>query len=262
MSVQEKMTAIADAIREKTEGTEPLTLDDMAASVQEVYDKGQGAGYDEGSKSEYDAFWDGFQDYGNRTSYVGGFYGDGWTAQTFRPKYDIKPTEANSMFQHTYGLVNVDMVEHLKGLGVILDFSNATSLNYTFSLSRAKRWGVIDTRKCTSLFYTFDQGYNYLQTIDKIILKDDGSQTFDNAFRYVYQLKEVRFEGVVGQNGLNLSGTKVLSKDSFKSLVNALSATETGKTVTLSNVAKQSAFTAEEWAVLIATKPNWTFSLI
>ena len=218
--------------------------------------------YANGKKSEYNTFWDGFQNYGNRTSYVGGFYGDGWTAKTFRPKYDMKPTEANSMFQHTYGLANVDMVEHLKSLGVVLDFSNAPTLNYTFSLSYAKRWGDIDTRKCTSLVYTFDQAYNNLQTIDKIILKDDGSQTFDNTFRYVYQLKEVRFAGVIGQNGLNLSGTKVLSKDSFESLVNALSATATGKTVTLSNVAKQAAFTAEEWAALIATKPNWTISLV
>ena len=31
MSVQEKMTAIADAIRSKTGNEEPLTLDDMAA---------------------------------------------------------------------------------------------------------------------------------------------------------------------------------------------------------------------------------------
>ena len=43
MSVQEKMTDIADAIREKTGGTEPLTLDDMAASVPEVYEAGKTA---------------------------------------------------------------------------------------------------------------------------------------------------------------------------------------------------------------------------
>lgn len=36
MSVNEKMTAIADAIRERTGGTEPLTLDQMAAEIAEI----------------------------------------------------------------------------------------------------------------------------------------------------------------------------------------------------------------------------------
>ena len=36
MSVQEKMTAIADAIREKTGGTEPIGLDEMAAAVSDM----------------------------------------------------------------------------------------------------------------------------------------------------------------------------------------------------------------------------------
>ena len=50
MSVNEKMAAIADAIRSKTGGTEPLGLDDMAASVGDVYEAGK--------QAEYDAFWE------------------------------------------------------------------------------------------------------------------------------------------------------------------------------------------------------------
>ena len=42
MSVNEKMTAIADAIRDKTGGTEKLTLDDMPKAIAEI------AGYNEG----------------------------------------------------------------------------------------------------------------------------------------------------------------------------------------------------------------------
>ena len=37
MSVNEKMTAIADAIRGKTGKTEPLTLDQMAAEIAKTY---------------------------------------------------------------------------------------------------------------------------------------------------------------------------------------------------------------------------------
>lgn len=40
MSVAEKMTAIADAIREKTGGTDLLTLDGMAAAIPEVFAAG------------------------------------------------------------------------------------------------------------------------------------------------------------------------------------------------------------------------------
>jgi len=36
MSVNEKMTAIADAIREKTGGTETLTLDEMAQAIRSI----------------------------------------------------------------------------------------------------------------------------------------------------------------------------------------------------------------------------------
>ena len=43
MSVNEKMTAIADAIREKTGGTDPLTLDAMAEAIAGIETGGGGA---------------------------------------------------------------------------------------------------------------------------------------------------------------------------------------------------------------------------
>lgn len=43
MSVNEKMTTIADAIRDKTRGTDKLTLDAMATEIPKVYDAGQQA---------------------------------------------------------------------------------------------------------------------------------------------------------------------------------------------------------------------------
>lgn len=50
MSVHEKMTAIADAIREKTGDTQKLGLDAMAAGVGEVYEAGKAE-----KAAEYDA---------------------------------------------------------------------------------------------------------------------------------------------------------------------------------------------------------------
>jgi hypothetical protein len=57
MSVNEKMTAIADNIRSKTGSTEALTLDDMASGVNEVFEAG---------KQETLDLW---QNYGSRTQY-------------------------------------------------------------------------------------------------------------------------------------------------------------------------------------------------
>ena len=42
MSVNSKMTAIADAIRGKTGGTNPLTLDQMATAIAEIQTGGGG----------------------------------------------------------------------------------------------------------------------------------------------------------------------------------------------------------------------------
>lgn len=46
MSVYEKMTAIADAIREKTGKTDALTLDGMAEAIPDVFEAGRKS-YDE-----------------------------------------------------------------------------------------------------------------------------------------------------------------------------------------------------------------------
>lgn len=48
MSVNAKMTAIADAIRGKTGGTSPLTLDQMAAQITSIASGGDGLVYDMG----------------------------------------------------------------------------------------------------------------------------------------------------------------------------------------------------------------------
>ena len=88
MSVNEKMTAIAENIRSKTGGTEALTLDDMASGVNEVFEAGK--------KAEYNEFWDIFQDYGNRTFYNTAF-ARGFPKASYNPKYNLKGS-VNSTF--------------------------------------------------------------------------------------------------------------------------------------------------------------------
>jgi hypothetical protein len=67
---------------------------------------------------------------------------------------------------------------------------------------------------------------------------------------------------VIGQKNFNVHWSPKLSKASIESIINALSSTTSGLTVTISKTAKEAVFTTEEWATLIATKPNWTISLV
>ena len=55
--------------------------------ADEVYNKGYEKGKAEGGDSN--AFWDVYQDYGNRKGYQTAFFGPGWTDETYNPKYPI-----------------------------------------------------------------------------------------------------------------------------------------------------------------------------
>ena len=250
MSVNEKMTAIADAIRSKTGGTEPLGLDDMAASVGNVYEAG--------TKAEYDRFWDTFQQNGNRTSYACGFAGAGWKDVLFKPKYDIYPTDGYMMFRST-------SITDLKNLPVKLDFSKVTNAQYMFQWASVKYLGEVDIRALTNNPSSMFAYTASLVTIDKLILKDDGTQRLDtNMFTSATGLTNITIEGVIGAS-LSFQWSKKLSKESITSIINALSADKTGLTVTFSTTAKEAAFPEEEeeeWNALTGTKTNWKIALV
>lgn len=246
---------------EVADGTRTAELADKVGQV-----------YEAGKKSEYDAFWDDYQDNGDRVNYNYGFFNKGWTGNNFRPKYDIRPTRATQMFAES----NItDLVGILEECGVTLDFSQTTNIYMTFywctSLTRV---GVVDTRACTNgaqTFYYLFGSDEKLKSIEKLILKDDGSQVFSNTFSGCINLQELRIEGVIGQNGVNLQQSPRLSKASITSIINALSTTTSDLAVTLSKTAVDTAFEEEggavgsvstEWENLVATKKNWTISLI
>lgn len=218
MSVNTKMTAIANAIREKTGGTDLLTLDGMAESIPQVFQAGKNA--------EYDMFWDSIQQNGNRQDYWGTFAF--WADEIFKPKYPIKTNSANYLFYHC-GAANIPEIT----------ITGSTLIN-TFENSRG-------------------------QVIEKVKLLANGSQSFTSTFLGMKQLREIRFEGVIGNN-ISFKDSTLLSAESMASIVEALSASASGKTLTLSQTAVNNAdwtTTAyADWAALIATKTNWTFSLV
>ncbi len=246
----------------------------LDVGYQNGFEEGKNAGgYDQGfadgKQAEYDAFWDAYQQNGNLTIYENVFGGKGWNNETFKPKYTIKPNYAYNMF---YACAVTDGWEYIKDM----DFSQCTFVNQAFSQCYFKHIGTLDCRKAdtvNSLFYHA----RALQTVDKLIVKE--SQTLVNAFTNIPTLENITFEGVIGQS-IDMAGvysgnanTK-LTRASIESIVNHLSDTATGKTLTLSKTAADTAFPCwldgvnygcggnGEWIELVATKSNWQISLV
>jgi hypothetical protein len=258
MSVNEKMTAIAAAIRDKTGKADALTLDDMAADIPKVYDAGR--------QSSYDEFWDNYQQNGNLKNYKCVFAGRAWNNNTFKPKYDIQPTNATYIFQESLNLTNI------KDCGVNIDLSKATTLNGAFYYSAVTELGEVSTVSASSLADLFAYCYN-LVSIDKLILKPVGGQTFTSGtFASCNALEKLIVSGVISTNNFNVKAATKLNCESILSIILCLSDTTTGLTVTLPTTAKETYYnnsgasvnydTADEaWAALITDKPNWTIAL-
>ena len=207
--------------------------------------------FEEGKQSEYDRFWDAYQNNGERTSYGRAFYGEGWNATSYTPKYDMQPLEANQMFSSS----NISNIEVTK-----VDFSKATAGDYLlYNCPKLTRVPTLSLVNLPGLNATFAWS-GAIVTIDKLILKSDGTQTFTSVFQSCGALINLSIEGTIGQNGFNVGGSPKLSHDSLMSIINALQdKTSVGGTWTVTlgatNLAK---LTDAEKA--IATQKGWTLA--
>ena len=174
-------------------------------------------GIADGKRAEYNDFWDNYQENGNRKNYSNAFRVC-WVNAIFKPKYDIKGNGAfNSAFAATS--LDGDLVELLNLAGVSLDTSQATSLNSCFyGATKITRIGTIDTRGTNDIDYLFDSASS-LKTVEKLILKSDGSQNM-NLFNRANALKNIVIEGTIGSS-INLQWSP-LSPESIKSIISCL----------------------------------------
>ena len=254
MNIADKLTTIAE------------NLATIGENEQKVFD----AGVDNGILNERTRFWDDYQYKGNLANYNYSFSGQGWNNKTFNPQYHIKPTSANGMFNNS--AISGDLVELLDKLKITLDFGNCTTMNNIFSGCLFTRIGVVDHRNTTSASVTFG-GARSLKQIDNFILRDDGTNTFSSTFTNAVVLEHLTITGTIGQNGFNVQHSVVLSKASIVSIINALSDTTSGLTVTLSKTAVNNAFginvddattwgEGTEYYTLRHSKDNWSISYI
>ncbi len=232
MSIAEKLTTIAE-------------------NEQKVYDAGK--------KDEYDAFWDIVQEKGKRKNYQTSFAGYTWNDENFKPKYNIIPIgNMNNMFFETQ---ITDLVKILEDCGIIFDTSNGTTFNYFMAYSKITNAPIIDSRNTTITkpFTNFCYAAKALKSI-KLILKDDGSQSFEKSYAFFncLELENFIIEGTIGQDGFNVQYSTKLSKASILSILRALK--DTGEplyTVTLSKVAVDKAFETSPGANDGSESPEW-----
>jgi hypothetical protein len=195
-------------------------LQTIAENEQRVYDAGKTEGIEEGKQAEYDRFWTTHLSKAQDGIYA--YAGKGWDDETFNPPRGtvIQPTYAYGMFFCTS---ITDLAALCEEKEITLDFSKSTNFTQTFYGSgnaRLTRIGVVDTTNSAGLSQPF-RGQSNLHTIDKLILKADGTQTFTDMFRQCSYLVNIVIEGTIGQNGFDASPCTRLSHDSLMSILNA-----------------------------------------
>ena len=239
MSVNEKMTAIADAIRAKTGGTQKLTLDQMAEAIPQVYRLG--------GRAAAACFWGGLQNYGKRVNYKAAFLTAGKLDDWFYPVYDFLFNGSGAeMFRGATCSGDFDMAKRLEECGVTMDFTGCNNLQLAFAYFPVKRLPEINVTGITT------------------------ASGITQTFAGCYKLEHLTLAGTLSVNSLTLSDCTKLSKASITSVINALSPTTSGLSVTLSETAVNNAFAngdtlgmdSAEWGELIETKSNWTINLV
>lgn len=197
-------------------------------------------GIEQGKKSQYDEFWDNYQDNGNRFSYYYAFAGFGWNDDSFNPKYNIIP-KYSGIFCFIYSKIT-DIAESLKKCGVVLDTTLCTDFSAFFAYSKTKTVPLLNVAAATSTLINLFNDCLDLITIEKLIVSEN-VRYHSSTFNRCAALENLTIEGTIGQNDFNVQWSTKLSHESLMSIINALrdnSGTDTWNTITLGpdNIAK------------------------
>ena len=275
-SLKEAMTWLADTFRMFMGSTEKMTLSDMAANVGQVYNVGREAGAiegessgwargltegielgkEEGKQAEYDRFWDDFQQNGNRTDYNGVFYGYGWTAKTFKPKYNIYGTRFSSAFSFATALKG-SLKEMLDACGVVLDTSQATNVGSMFYYAtNFTEIPHIDLSSVTSTVSSLFHTCHRLVRIEKVTYTENSACYHNNAYNNCTALTDIEFDGVIAGD-MNFEWSPLLSEATLQSLISHLKdLTGATKKILKFHADIEAKLTAEQKATISAL--NWT----
>ena len=242
MSIAEKLTTIAE-------------------NEQKVYKAGK--------KSQYDEFWDVYQSNGTRKDYNHAFGGRGWNKETFKPKYDLKFSNMERSFLLFNDIATAfDLVEHLDNLGIKFDTKGCSRYYYAFFNARINHLPTIDISQAKDSANNNCFSTSYLKIIDKLIFGEGSILT--NVFADATGLTTItEIEGNICTS-VDFKWSPLL-KDTIINIINALSETATGYTITFKKTAINNAFginvddvttypEGSEFYNLRNSKSNWNFS--
>lgn len=261
MSVAEKLTTIAEN-QQKVYDAGYNKGKAEGGDTEAAYQEGLTAGIKQGKEAEWSAFWDAYQENGNRTNYGGAFTGSGWNSITFRPKYDIvlAATTSGSAFNNFGESTGVDLVKILDEYGVEIDFSKVYAAASIFNGANVTTLPPIYAPKWINWNHAW-YGCSLLKAIDYTSASTVVAN-ITNAFTNCTSLTDVTFTDTIIAANIDLHWSP-LTMESLKSVMSALSKTITGLTASFNKKAVEAAFTTDAWNALVAEKaPNWTITLI
>lgn len=226
------------------------SLEEIPEKVDEAYLYGTEEGYESGKKAQYDAFWDAYQQNGNRTNYNMAFGGVGWTDETFKPKYPIAPV-GNAATENTFYASEITNIPD--GL---LDFSQVTYCYMTFRLSKLITAPPLDLSNCANgTIWLFGQCAN-LKEIKTVTVSEQ--VTYSNFVFSCAALEKITFAGTIGQ-ALNFQWSPLLTNESVQSIIDHLKDLTGATAQTLTFHATVGANLTDEQKAAISAK-NWTLA--
>ncbi len=241
MSVNEKMTTIADKIRTHTGDSHLLTLDGIADGVDTVFIRGYMDGEDEGKRVGYNLGYEaGTADEIAKCvakHFVTTVIGNGTTSLSFKVPFAPDALVICCFDPRIRGAKNnlLTWTADLRSFGIM-------SCRYTL-MSAAGGSFTAGTVGTSSVYTHCPQAEDGTITIQNIA-GSGGKCIFASDCLYIV---------------VAVKHTDQSDKERITAFVNGLTGSGTAE---MAKTKVDAAFTAEEWAALIATKPDWTFSVM
>lgn len=261
-NVEVTINAIEDLDNELDTYNEEIT--EQTATIENIVETLKSKGLTIGA--EYDRFWDSFQNYGKKTNYMYAFAGDGWTEQTLKPKYIIKPIDTSASTRRaiamfTYLNRSGDTYFDMDELCKKLDFSQIISAQNMFANAQVKNI-TVDFSNCTTIQGCFSAGDG--GAVNNITLKvSEKCTNMSNVFYYQSTyLTDLKFtdDSVINSSQIDLKRATNLTHESLMSIINALkdySGTSTTMTIALGETNINKLSDSEK---AIASGKGWTLT--
>lgn len=240
MSVHEKMTAIADAIREKTDGTEKLSLDDMPRQIGSIktYSEGYEQGKMDGNVLLYAV---------TIPSYANAAFPDGYELTLNIPNF----TPDSNLLGNW---ANVTGLKRLK----LVSSAAASELNAS-TLMNSSSIEVFDISEFPRNFTRMTSTFLHCRYLREIIGAFDFTGAVFNGYEFFncYALEEIRIKTGTLNKSMAVAQSDKLSAESIQSIIDGLADLTGQTTQTLTLHATVGAKLTDEQKATVTAK-NWT----